>query len=231
LMKKGGSAWIPLAISLVGVIYVAVFLLRLGPTSPASGGVLVWAVFSVMCLLGAVATLFPHRCSSSVNVPSDLDESRYTMLMGIRLVHGHHPGCGKFGGHELVLNGKTFCAGCTGLFAGAIAALSTATLYFIFDYRPPALAGYVGLGFVVLGLLYNILLKEGPPFVRTALNFLFVLGFALILVAVDGVGDPGLDLFAIGLCTYWMFTRIQLSRWSHDRICGACDEDCDRKSA
>ena len=229
-MKKEGSAWIPLVISLAGVLFAAAFLLRSGPTSPASRGILVWAVFSAMCVMGAVATLFPHHCSSSVSIPSDLDESRYTVLMGVRLVHGHHPGCGKFGGHELVLKGKTLCAGCTGLFAGAIAALSTAALYFIFDYRLPALAGYVGLGFVVLGLLYNILLKQGPPFVRTALNFLFVLGFALVMVAVDGVGDPGLGFFAIGLCTYWMFTRIQLSRWSHDRVCGACDEDCDRKT-
>ncbi len=230
MMKKEGSSWISLAISLAGVLFIAAFLLRSGPTSPVSGGILVWAVFSAMCVMGAVAALFPHYCSSSVSVPSDLDESKYTVLRGIRLVHGHHPECGKFGGHELVRKGKTFCAGCLGLLVGAIAALSTTTLYFIFNYHPPALSGYFGLGFVVIGLLYNILMRQGSPFVRTALNFLFVFGFALVLVAVDGVGDLGLVFFVIGLCAFWMFTRIQLSRWSHDKVCGACEEDCDRKT-
>lgn len=228
MMRKVG-VWASLAISMAGVLLVAIFLSRPGSTGSAGGGLLAWAVFSSICVLGAAATVFPHHCSLSIALPDNLDESRFTVLKGVRFVHGHHPACGEFGGHELAFRGKSFCAGCTGLLIGSVSAVALATLYFVYDHRLPTVSGYFGLVFVILGLLYNIPLEGGPPLLRTALNVLFVIGFALILVSVDGAGDIGVDLFAIGLFVYWMFTRIQISRWRHDRICRGCDEPCEKK--
>ena len=229
MWRQDRAVWAYLAISLAGVILVAAFLTQPRVPSTTDGKLLVWTVFSLLCLLGAMATFFPHHCSPSVILPEDLDQSRFTTLKGVRLVHGHHPTCGKFGDHEFNIGLKTFCAGCAGLFMGAVAGLSVATLYFVHHQSLPTSSGYIGLGFVILGLLYIPFFKAGFTMIRTVLNALFVLGFALVLVAVDGVGSLVLDLIVIGLCSYWMFTRIQLSRMSHDIICDGCDEACDKK--
>jgi hypothetical protein len=227
--RQDKAVWSYLAVSLAGVILAAAFLTKPRAASIIDWKLLIWAVFSSLCLLGAMATFFPHRCSPLVVLPEDLDQSRFTTLKGVRLVHGHHPMCGKFGVHEFNVGRKTFCAGCAGLFIGVVAALSVATLYFVHRRSLPASSGYIGLGFVLLGLLYIPFFKVGFPMIRTAVNALFVLGFALVLVAVDGVGSLVLDLIVIGLCSYWMFSRIQLSRMSHDIICDDCDEACDKK--
>jgi hypothetical protein len=190
---------------------------------------LVWAVFSSLCILGGSATLFPHHCSPSISLADGLDTTRYTEFQGVRLVHGHHPTCGRFEDHEFKLQGKTLCSGCTGLLIGSIISFAIATLHFVYNYRLPAVAGYLGLGLVVIGLLYIPLLKKAVTPLRLAFNAFFVLGFGLLLSAVDGLGDPILDAIVIGLSVYWMFTRILLSRWSHDKVCSICDDPCERR--
>lgn len=221
--------WALLTLSLVGIILVAGILTRPRAPAPTDRDILVWSVFSTLCIMGATATLLPHRCSLSTSLPEDLAPSRFTIIKGIRLVHGHHPTCERFRYHEFTFGVKTFCASCTGLFIGAVTALSSATMYFVYNYRLPTISGYIGLGCVILGLLYIPLLKTRIPILRSAYNALFVFGFALVLVMVDGVGNLSFDLVVIGLCVLWMFTRIQLSRWSYDALCGGCDEICERK--
>lgn len=223
------ATWASLAVSLAGVILAAAFLAQPAAPEPTTMKLLVWAVFSALCILGAIATLFPHHCSSSISLPEGLDPSRYTSLGGVRLVHGHHPRCGGFEDHEFTFRGKTFCAGCTGLLIGAISSLSLAAVHFLFNYRIPAMVGYIGLGLVSLGLLYIPLVKNKTPPLRTAVNASFVLGFAILLSAIDGVGNLIFDVIVIGLCVQWMSTRIQLSRWSHGVVCGGCDEPCEER--
>jgi hypothetical protein len=48
-----------------------------------------------------------------------------------------------------------------------------------------------------------------------------------VLASVDGLGNPTFDFVVVGLCVYWILTRIQLSRWSHNRVCRECEEPCD----
>lgn len=228
MSRRHWTTWASLALSLLGVALVAGFLAH--PVAPSSTDMkmLVWSVFTSLCVLGAFATLFPHRCSPSISLSESLEPQRYTLFMGIRLVHGHHPACGHFRDHEIILRRKTFCAGCTGLLVGAVASIIFAILYFVYNFRLPAVSGYLGLGFVVLGLVFIPLVKTRPVF-RSGINALFVLGFSLVLISVDRMGNLGFDLVVIGLCVYWIFTRIQLSRWSHDTVCGGCDEPCDEK--
>ncbi len=229
MRRRKMAVWTSLAVSLAGVVLVAAFLAQPVVPVKTETGLIAWAVFSTICLLGAVATLFPHYCNPSLILPDDLEPSRITILKGVRFVHGHHPTCGRFDGHEFVIGGKTYCAGCTGLLVGALSSFSVATINYFYHYRPPAVSGYIGLGFVALGLLYIPILKAETPLLRATFNALFVLGFALVLVAVNSAGNAGFELIVIGLSSYWMLTRIQLSRWSHDATCGACDEVCDKK--
>ena len=227
--RKHKLAWANLTISILGLLMVALMLSRPVTTPTPSGNLTAWALFSTLCILGGTATLSPHTCGHSTRPPEDLEPSRYTTIAGIRLVHGHHPTCGSYSGHELELGDKTYCAACTGLLIGAIAALTVATLGLIYRITPPPLTGYIGLALVLLGLIYNPLLNITTPILRTLINALFVPGFSLILVAADGHGNLGLDLLVIALSVYWMYTRIQLSGLSHDAICDNCEEPCEKK--
>ena len=225
-MREEGVTWASLAVSLAGVILVAVFLSLPDAGATTKNPFLIWALFASLCLLGAMATLFPHRCSPSKVLPQDLDPSRFTVVLGIRLYHGHHIPCSHFQEHEHNVRGRFFCAGCTGLLVGALLAVSVSTLHFICGWNFGRVYGYAGLACVVLGLLYIPLRIAPRPILRSLINTLFVLGFALTLSSVGGSGSSAFDLVVIGLCVFWMFTRIQLSRWNHDNICDECGEEC-----
>ncbi len=218
-----------LTLSLMGVLLAIGFLTKPRTPTTTEYDLLVWVIFSALCIMGATATFFPHHCSVSINLPEDLHTSKFTIIRGRQFVHGHHPTCEKFKCHEFILGGKTFCASCIGLLIGAVSAFIVATVNFVYNYSFSPVVGYIGLGCIILGLLYIPLLRPRTPVLRSAYNALFVLGFALLLVTVDGIGDLGFDLVVIGLCVFWMFTRIQLSRWSYDIMCGSCDEICERK--
>lgn len=228
LRRTGSAARASLVVSLAGVALVAAALSQPRPVPSGSAGLHVWALFSTLCLLGALATLFPHLCGRLDRRPETLGPSRTSTLLGVRVVHGHHPRCGEFDGHEFAVNGKTLCAGCSGLLVGASTAVVVATHHFVLGVHYPAVTAFVGLGCVAVGLLHLRLLRAGGPVLRFALNAALVMGFALVLVGVDSVRGPGFDLVVIGLCVFWMFTRIQLSSWDHERICYSCGYRCEK---
>jgi len=229
VQREHKLTWANLAVSILGLLMVALMLSQPVTTPTPSPNLAVWALFSTLCILGGTATLFPRTCSHSTSPPEDLQPSRYTTIVGIRPIHGHHPTCDSFSGHELELGEKTYCAACTGLLIGAIAAIAVATLGLVYGITLPTIAGYLGLALVLLGLIYNPLLNITTPILRTLINALLVPGFSLILVAADGHGNPGFSLLVIALSVYWMYTRIQLSGLSHDEICDDCEEPCEKK--
>lgn len=218
---------VSIIISVAGMILVLGFLARTGSGLPTANSSLVWALFSALSVLGASATLFPSRCSRSKDLPSELDEGRYTMIDGVRLVHGHHPSCGHFSGHEFTLGRKSYCAGCFGLLLGSLISLAVASSHFIFGIRFPLFSGYMGVASIIFGLFYVPVFTPREPWLRVLCNLLLVTGFALTLTGVDNVGYLGFDLTVVGLCVFWILTRIQLSRWSHDAVCAVCGEPCE----
>ena len=181
-------------------------------------------IFVVLCVLGAVATLFPRRCSPEIRVTGDLHTSRYTDVFGVRVIHGHHSDCSGFSNHEIRLGEKRICAGCLGLLAGSFMAIIIAVALAIQSVPVPPQSGPLGLAFVAAGLAYSVMIPGIPPVLRTVLNALLVTGFALIYLVLTGV--RGLGLMGISLSIFWMYTRIRLSRWSHERLCAGCDEPC-----
>ena len=107
------------------------------------------------------------------------------------------------------------------LLSGLIAMLMAAVLFLT-----QAPQGLLGLAFIILGLLYIPVLKNLPISLRSVINALFVVGFPLTLMVVDGVGNMEIALITIGFFVFWMYTRIQLSQWGHSKICDGCDEPC-----
>ena len=184
-------------------------------------------IFVSLSALGAVATLFPRRCSPEIRVPGDLHTSRYTDVFGIRVIHGHHSDCRDLSNHEIRLGKKRVCAGCLGLLAGSIIAIILTETQAIQRMPVPLQIGYLGLAFVAAGIAYSVVIPGSPPILRTILNALLVTGFALTYLSLTSVRDLG--LMGISLSIFWMYTRIRLSRWSHERLCADCDEPCDEK--
>lgn len=184
-------------------------------------------IFVALCALGAVATLFPRRCSPEIRVPGDLHPSRYTDVLSIRVIHGHHSDCSGFSNHEIRLGEKRICAGCLGLLAGSLMAIIVTVTQAIQSIPVPPQSGLLGLAFIAAGLAYSVLIPGSPPVLRTALNAFLVTGFALVYLVLTSV--RGLGLMGISLGIFWMYTRIRLSRWSHERLCAGCDEPCNEK--
>ncbi len=181
-------------------------------------------IFVVLCALGAVATLFPRRCSPEIRVTDDLHPSRFTEVLGIRVIHGHHSDSCRFSNHEIRLGEKRICAGCLGLLAGSLIAIIITVTQATQSIPIPPQLGYIGLAFVLAGLAYSVMIPGSPPVLRTVLNALLVTGFALIYLVLPS--ERGLGLMGISLGIFWMYTRIRLSRWSHGRLSASCDEPC-----
>jgi hypothetical protein len=60
-------------------------------------------------------------------------------------------------------------------------------------------------------------------YVKMAMNFLFVIGSCVSLIAVDVVGQNLLiDAYMLGLIVYMLWVRILLSEWNNKRICLDC---------
>lgn len=225
---KDARNGLPLAeilLSALGIILVF-WALRGEPAQPSPQDPLQLAAFMTLCTLGAIATLFPRRCSPEIPRNLDLHPAMYTEFLGARIIHGHHRDCPELVNHEIFLSGKRVCAGCLGLLMGSVLAVAIAYLQFVRGFPVDPLSGYLGLVFVASGLVYSVLVPGSPPKVRTVLNALLVTGLVLVYLSLSA---SGLGFMGISLGIFWIFTRIRISRWSHDRLCAGCEEHCIEK--
>jgi hypothetical protein len=218
-----------IGVSVFGMILVTVWAIN----PPTSGATVSWrkpligSLFSLICILGILAALFPNKCSETFHFREAMRSSVSYQI----LVASHHPDCQRFSAHVLRIRGRMRCAACYGLLLGAVVALVGAVLYFfsgwqIGDARSlPALIG-------VLGVFAGFLQSKFKAYVRLTLNSLFVLGGFLCLVGIDQTSqDFAIDLFLIMVITFWILTRVQLSQWDHSRICDNCESPCIEKRA
>ena len=183
---------------------------------------LIGSVFSLICILGTFAALFPTQCSKTFHF-------RKENMSLTSQIHrsSHHPDCGKFSAHVIRVGNYTLCAACTGLLLGAIIALVGTGFYFFSGWNvegvsfPVVLIGTAG---IILGFLQ----LKFRSFLRLLLNTLFVLGAFLILIGIDELAQSLFaDFFLIALIAFWILTRIQLSQWDHWRICSNCESRCE----
>jgi len=187
---------------------------------------LIGSILGLECLLGILAVFYPKRCSRVLDANT---ENRLTFNQNSRLrIQGHHPDCKKYSTHIFKVGDRYFCAGCAGLFSGALATLAGTILYFfgnlpLASSLPIFLLGCAG---VALGLLQFHILDLKTSSMRLLLNASFVLGTFLALIGLDAIAQNIFaDLFLISLSFFWLYTRISLSRQDHRNICRSCDAD------
>jgi hypothetical protein len=184
----------------------------------------------VICALGVLAVFSPSQCGKILNLKKRKGDSGSVQLSShgnSDVLQGHHPTCGKYRAHTIQINGKTVCAACNGLLFGGLLAMVGASAYFFVDWTIAEhaslmiLLGVVGVGFGLFQFKFK-------SFVRLSVNTVFVLGALLVLVGVDSlVHSLFFDLFVVCLIVFWLFTRIRLSQWDHERICSGCGvENC-----
>jgi hypothetical protein len=223
-MRIDTQTQVYLTVSLLGLVTAGLFLDK--GAQYTENGYYAYIIFSGICILGIVAALFPKQCSHRF-MKAKLDPSRFTVIGDMRIVHGHHIICDGFRDHELKIKGKTFCAACLGLLMGAILAIFIGGHHFLWGYNYSLSAGILGIIFTLLGLIYIPVLKPKNPLNRFVYNILFVVGFSLLLAVVDNAGRLSLDLVTVGLCVFWMYSRIQFSQWNHNKTCRECNEKCE----
>lgn len=193
---------------------------------------LVGSIFGLICICGMLAVLFPGPCSRKIGFKKEEEQAPHVFYNnsnseGKKLtLLGHHPDCGKFSAHVFRADDKTFCAGCTGLFLGGLAAFTGTIFYFFGNLhvgQNSILLLWIGAAGVVLGLF------QFSPFsalwrpIRSFINAFFAFGAFLVLVGIDEIiQNIFIDLFLIVLIIFWIFNRVLLSQWDHERICRLC---------
>ncbi len=135
---------------------------------------------------------------------------------------GHHPDCKNFSGNRIIIRSSVFCAACSGLLIGAIAAMVGVVLFSL---------GFFDLGIgnfwvLVAGevlMLVGLAQIKMKGYVKVSVNALFVVGSFITLVATDLTGQSLLvDAYVLGLTVFMLWFRILLSEWNNKRTCVAC---------
>jgi hypothetical protein len=185
-------------------------------------------VFSMLCVLGIFAAFFPSSCSAFPKFKKRNKQKNSTPAMHETAFQAHHPSCGNYSTHILIIGKTKFCATCSGLLVGATFVLLGTGLYFFGSYRlgDPFLLFSVGVAGVALGLIQSALPKFSGGLARFLASVLFVLGTFLMLVGVDdAVKNVSIDIFFVALSVLWILTKIALSQRDHQRICSQCSRE------
>jgi len=184
---------------------------------------LVGSVLAAICLLGILAASSPKRCGQAEAV-----HFRQRLVEGqdgssAQVFRGHHLNCSKYADHVLDLGNRCLCAACTGLTVGAVAVLAGSVIFFFVGFEVGSLGGAaVAVG--NLGIILGFFQFKFRKFVRLLANALFVVGAFLILAGLDStVQNLYVDAYSLGLIVFWLLTRIYLSKWNNNRICGSCE--------
>ncbi len=223
-----------LLVSFLGLLLLAA--LTLFP--PTVSGNLSWrkpvigSIFSSICVLGILAVFLPNRCLRILdlgkkNKKVGSGSSKLSSHGTSYALKGHHPTCGKYDAHIFRIKGKTVCAACAGLLLGGLLALAGASVYFFAGWRVAEHSSLMVL-LGIAGVSFGLFQFKFRSLVRLSVNTVFVVGALLILVGIDElVHSLFFDLFVVSLIVFWLFTRISLSQWDHERICSDCTiENC-----
>ncbi|MEM3448671.1 MAG: hypothetical protein QXP38_07315 [Nitrososphaerota archaeon] len=212
--------WFYISVSFLGIFFVLV----LGLNPPHSSGdlpfrkLIIGLSFVLICILGALASLFPKKCSTLVCYGSN---SATTPHDPKKLSKGHHPACKQFTSHTIVLHGHVICAGCTGLFIGALLSILGAGSYFLLGAEVVNAHLFIVLG--IFGLMLGFAQFAFRGYFRSLMSVFFVLGALLVLIGEDSLTQNFfIDLFVLAITLFWILTRIALSKRDHNRVCQRC---------
>lgn len=207
-----------LLVSFLGLVVLIGMKRSLGISQFTFQHVLYLASFSVICIIGLAAAVMPGKLGFSSHGDHVNHESR---------VLGHHPDCGRFGGHVLFFNGVGYCAGCMGLAVGSFMTLVGLVLYFLLSFSVPGFVFWGGIFLISLGLLQHFI-DLGVALIHFLLNVVFVLGAFLLVISLDFIGaGVWVELYSLGLIVFWILARIRISQEEHVGTCAGCGLGCD----
>lgn len=139
---------------------------------------------------------------------------------------GHHPDCDNFKTHTFSLNGTKYCAGCTGLFIGALIAVIGTIIYNFYgisdayDGRLIFLIGFITLS---VYLFQDLLLDINLNLAKFFFNMILVLGSFMIFIGINELNSNiFIQLFFMVLVFIWILGRIASSEKKHNEICDKC---------
>jgi len=188
---------------------------------------LIGSLFSLICIAGITATFFTDRCTRTFHSQrikkQSIDGTKELVMQESSIARkGHHPDCGRFSAHTILVDGHVLCAACTGLLLGGTAALIGTALYFFMGWGLSQLDfWYVLAGQAAVFLGFFQLKFRG--YARLFVNALFAFGAFMTLACTDKLAANLLvDLYLTGLVLFWLWTRIIISQWDHGRICSRC---------
>lgn len=232
--RKSNFAVISLLISLLGLGLLPFLMLNppLSFTLPWQNQI-IGIAFSGICVLGIIAGISPTHCGrpaknkKNATTEETIDEKPTSTSDSIQK-SGHHPTCVNFVSHVVQIRSRILCAGCTGLVLGALLALIGSTLFSFGNLMLPFPLFFFWLGWVcvALGLLQHFIyqmfhVNRGE--IRLLTNVVFVVGAFLLLATLMQLTTSWiLGGYLLVLILYWIFTRIVMSRRSHQRICSQC---------
>ena len=237
-------AIISLSLSVIGLVLLPFILL-----SPPPNLVIPWqtqllgTAFATICILGIIAAVSPAHCSQFSKRKNQqelkMTEKRSPPVTTDKISkEGHHPTCDHYSNHVIQILSRIFCAGCTGLATGAILAVLGAVLFFFGNLRFifPIVVFWLGWFFVSVGLLQHFIYRLIPVqrgVTRFLINVIFVVGAFFLLASIFQLTDSFiLGIYLLVLILFWIFTRIIMSRRSHQRICVQCGTtDCSLSDA
>ena len=189
------------------------------------------AVFTSSCVLGASLTARPGwlRRLGHGGAPAKSDRAAPG-----RKIAGHHPACGQFLSHTVKIAGKTYCSGCVGLAIGsagtAVAAVVTVIMSDVVQVYAYFIFAGIGLSLVALALA-EVKMDGRNKAMHMTLSALLPAGFFLVSYAMLVLtGNIFIGFAGIILSALWMDTRVQLSIYRHDGICGKCENKCTQDS-
>jgi hypothetical protein len=183
---------------------------------------LISAVYTVVCIIGIVAVFYPGKCRLMFQKPEVPPDAKNPSATEVQF-KGHHPNCENFSGNRINIRGVVFCAACSGLLMGAIAAVVGVVLFSLGSFGSDVGSLWVLATGEVLMLLGLAQIKM-MGYIKMAVNALFVVGSGISLVAADLVGRSWLvDVYVLGLIVFMLWFRILLSEWKNKRTCLACE--------
>jgi hypothetical protein len=222
-----------LTISILGLCVLAGLLLggRVTATNFPYQGQAIDALFSMICVRGIVAASSPSRCNQFTHSWSVLEGSKHGPVgdkPSLSASKGHHPDCERFFSHTLRFRGRTYCAGCTGMMAGAIVSLVWAQAFFLGGWRfgtDVSIVLLAGLIFILLGPLQGFLHHESA-LMHFLANAVFAFGsFAVLVAGCQLFENFFVGLYTLALTAHLVFTRVVVSGARHRRICRSCGND------
>ncbi len=199
---------------------------------------LILLAFVLICMLGMVAAISPSLCSDLLDI--NKNQRSFSKPNGDsnnnksgNKFQGHHPMCENFKPHTFRLMDKKLCAGCSGLFLGAlIAAIGTSYyyLYGIFNGADGQLIFLIGFVTVLIYLLQDLTLNLNHSSAKFFFNMILVLGSFLLLMGIIILQkNMFIQIFFLVLVFIWILARIDSSEKNHASICNEClqESSCD----